>query len=231
MTGLEIYYYFIAAFYTILPPIFIVGYIYRKDLYDKEPGKIIRKCFLYGILIALPVGFLEIFIEKTGVFAESIFLYSFFGVALIEEGGKLYALMKYPFKLKDFNEPYDGILYSATIGLGFAFIENILYVIGNLDMAREIAMGRMFTAIPAHAAFGVLMGYFVGLAKFDLKNKTRLVITGLVIATLTHCLYNYFIFKFSNSVYMLFTFVVLIIALYLSKIAIKKHQDNSPFKN
>ena len=53
MTGLEIYYYFIAAFYTILPPIFIVSYIYKKDLYDKEPGKIIRKCFLYGILIAI----------------------------------------------------------------------------------------------------------------------------------------------------------------------------------
>ena len=228
MTGLEIYYYFIAAFYTILPPIFIVSYIYKKDLYDKEPGKIIMKCFLYGILIAMPVGFLEIFIEKTGVFAESIFLYSFFGVALIEEGGKLYALMKYPFKLKDFNEPYDGILYSATIGLGFAFIENIFYVTGNLDMAREIAMSRMFTAIPAHAAFGVLMGYFVGLAKFDLKNKTRLVITGLIIATLTHCLYNYFIFI---NKYMIFTFIVLIIALYFSKIAIKKHQDNSPFKN
>ena len=68
MTGLEIYYYFIAAFYTILPPIFIVSYIYKKDLYDKEPGKIIRKCFLYGILIALPVGFLEIFLLKAYFF-------------------------------------------------------------------------------------------------------------------------------------------------------------------
>jgi len=210
---------------TIGPPILIAYYIYSKDLYDKEPGKVIMKCFGYGILIAIPIVILELFIIEIQMFSESIFLYSFFGVALIEEGGKLFVLMKYPFKLKDFNEPYDGILYSAVISLGFATIENIGYVYsGGID----IAIGRMFSAIPAHAAFGVLMGYFVGLAKFDINNKTRLIATGLFVATITHSLYNYFLF-IGN--YVLFTLIVLILALKYSKKAIKVHQENSPFKD
>ena len=212
--------------FTVAPPILIAYYIYQKDLYDKEPGKVIVKCFLYGVLIAIPVAILELFVIYTEIFAQNIFLFSLLGVALIEEGGKFFVLMKYPFKLKDFNEPYDGILYSAVIGLGFATIENILYVYNSGGI--DLAIGRMISAIPAHAAFGILMGYFVGLAKFDLNNGNRLAITGLIIATLTHCLYNYFLFI---NKYLIFTVIILIVALYFSKIAIKTHQQNSPFKD
>ena len=209
---------------AVLPPILIAYYIYKKDKYDVEPKKLIIKSFLFGCLAIIPAIFLEIFAE--GIFTN-LFLFVFFGIALVEEGVKYFFLKKYLFNKTDFNEPMDGIVYAVMISLGFATVENIAYVFNNEGEEFFTAVIRMFTAIPLHAVCGVLLGYFVGLAKFS-DNSKPLLYKGLFIATLVHGLYNYFIFSGQGFI---FSIIALVVAIYYSKKAINLHQQDSKIRN
>ena len=209
---------------AILPPLLIAYYIYQKDKYDKEPKSLIIKSFLFGCLGIIPAIFLELFAE--GMFTNLI-LYVFIGIALVEEGVKYFFLKKYLFNKPDFNEPMDGIVYAVMISLGFATVENIAYVLNNEGQEMNVALMRMFTAIPLHAACGVILGYFVGLAKFA-DNKNILLYKGLFFATLVHGLYNYFIFLGEGFI---LSIIALAVAVYYSKKAINIHQEDSKIRN
>ena len=209
---------------AVLPPLLIAYYVYQKDKYDKEPKSLIIKSFLFGCLGIIPAIFLELFAE--GMFT-SLFLYVFIGIALVEEGVKYFFLKKYLFNKPDFNEPMDGIVYAVMISLGFATVENIFYVFNHPDQEIQVAIMRMFTAIPLHAVCGVILGYFVGLAKFS-DNSRSLLFKGLFLATLIHGLYNYFIFLGEGFI---FSIVALVVAVYYSKKAINLHQQDSKTRN
>lgn len=209
---------------AILPPLLIAYYIYQKDKYDKEPKSLIIKSFLFGCLGIIPAIFLELFAE--GMFTNLI-LYVFIGIALVEEGVKYFFLKKYLFNKPEFNEPMDGIVYAVMISLGFATVENIFYVFNHPGQEMQVAIMRMFTAIPLHAACGVILGYFVGLAKFS-DNKNMLLYKGLFLATLVHGLYNYFIFLGEGFI---FSIISLVVAVYYSKKAISLHQKDSKQRN
>ena len=210
--------------FAIFPPLLIAYYVYQKDKYEKEPKSLIIKSFLFGCVGVIPALFLEIFAK--GMFT-SLFLYVFFGIALVEEGVKYFFLKKYLFKKADFNEPMDGIVYGVMISLGFATVENIAYVLNNEGQEINVALMRMFTAIPLHAACGVILGYFVGLAKFS-DNKNILLYKGLFLATLVHGLYNYFIFLGEGFI---LSIIALAVAVYYSKKAINIHQEDSKIRN
>ena len=114
------------------------------------------------------------------------------------------------------------------ISLGFATVENLFYVfnyVGNQE--TEVAIIRMFSAIPLHAACGVIMGYFVGLAKFSSESNNYLF-KGLLSAVVIHGLYNYFIFLGNASS---LSIVCLLIAVFYSRKAIKLHQEDSKIRN
>jgi len=209
---------------AVLPPLLIAYYVYQKDKYDKEPKSLIIKSFLFGCLGIIPAIFLELFAK--GMFTN-LFLYVFFGIALVEEGVKYFFLKKYLFNKPDFNEPMDGIVYAVMISLGFATVENIAYVLNNEGQEMNVALIRMFTAIPLHAVCGVILGYFVGLAKFS-DNSKPLLYKGLFIATLVHGLYNYFIFSGEGFI---FSIIALVVAVYYSKKAINLHQEDSKIRN
>lgn len=209
---------------AIAPPLLIAYYIYQKDKYDKEPKSLIIKSFLFGCLGIIPAIFLELFVE--GIFTN-LFLYVFIGIALVEEGVKYFFLKKYLFNKPDFNEPMDGIVYAVMISLGFATVENIAYVLNNEGQEMNVALIRMFTAIPLHAVCGVILGYFVGLAKFS-NNKNILLYKGLFLATLVHALYNYFIFLGQG---LILSIIALVVAIYYSNKAINIHQEESKIRN
>jgi len=206
---------------AILPPLLIAYYVYQKDKYDKEPKSLIIKSFLFGCLAILPAIFLETIYDQS--LFPNLFLYVFFGIALIEEGVKYFFLKNYMYKKKEFNEPMDGIVYAVMISLGFATVENISYVFKYEEQGLFVAITRMFTAIPLHAVCGVILGYFVGLAKFS-DDKRPLLFKGLFLAVLIHALYNYFIFLGQGFI---FSIIVLIVAIYYSKKAIDIHQQDS----
>lgn len=214
-------------------PIFtIIIYIYFHDKYEKEPVGLLIANFLFGAIVSiLIVTLLYLFTGRFLPITDEYsiwqqFIQAFVVVALSEEFSK-YVIVKYFAQpQKAFNEPYDGIIYAVMVSMGFACTENILYVIQG---GYGTAILRAFTAVPAHATFGVLMGYFMGLAKFS-NNRIKLNIIGLFLAVLFHGAYDFFLFIGFIPGISIGAFVSLIIGIILSKKAIRRHQDNSTFK-
>ncbi len=206
-------------------------YIYFKDKYEREPVGLVVKSFFVGVistvitlLISLPINWV-IPIEEKSLSEQAV--HAFLLVALIEEFSKFIFVRWVLYPNKNFNEPFDGIVYAVSVGLGFAGLENILYVM-NSDDGIATGIMRMFTAVPAHASFAVLMGYFMGIAKCE-KGKAHYVWYGLGAATLFHGAYDYF--WFISYVPGLWTGAIgsLLIGIFLSRKAIRMHQEASPF--
>jgi RsiW-degrading membrane proteinase PrsW (M82 family) len=214
-----------------LAPGFAIGvYIYLKDKHEKEPISLLVKSFFYGIIstfvtLAISGAFKQfVIIDETNVSEQAI--NAFLLVALVEEFSKFIFIRGILYRNKHFNEPFDGIVYAVMVGMGFATFENILYV---ADGGMSVAITRMFTAVPAHATFAILMGYYLGKAKFEHK-KSYYALHALGIATLFHGAYDYFLFISFIPGIALGALASLALGIYLSRKAIKLHQDVSPFK-
>lgn len=214
------------------PVLVILIYIYVKDKFEKEPIGFLIKNFLLGavvsILITIVLSFAANLIYPI-TYPESIvqqFVKAFFIVALVEEFSK-YIIVKYYSQVNaEFNEPFDGIVYAVVISMGFAAVENVLYV---FQFGISTGVLRAFTAVPAHATFGILMGYFMGKAKFT-NQRIKYNLLGLLTATLFHGAYDFFLFLNFIPGIAVGAFVSLVIGIILSRKAIKKHQFNSHFK-
>ncbi|WP_338733591.1 PrsW family intramembrane metalloprotease [Mangrovimonas cancribranchiae] len=216
-----------------LAPVFtIILYIYAKDKYEKEPKLLLLYSFLFGAFVSIIITTVMYVIfdfilplDSSKVFQQ--FIKAFFIVGFTEEFSKYVIVRFYNQPKPAFNEPYDGIMYAVMVSMGFAATENIMYV---LDGGYKTALLRAFTAVPAHATFGILMGYFMGKAKFAGKNRGLLNLIGLLLAIIFHGAYDFFLFiDFIPGVWV-GAFISLAIGLILSRKAIKKHQNISHFK-
>ena len=213
--------------FAVTPPLFLAYLIYKLDRYEKEPVGVCLRVFFYGCLTVIPVIIIEPIVIA---FINSLFFQIFLGVALVEEYFKFLVVKNYAYKRESFNEPFDGIVYAVIASLGFALVENIGYVFGSAEEEQLFtAIARMFTAIPLHALAGVLMGYFLGKAKFDKINEKTLIVKGLLSAIILHTAYDYFLLQ-DNSNLVIFSFVSLVVAFYIAKKSIKKSRSRSPFK-
>ena len=219
-------------FLAIAPVTVVILYIYFKDTYEKEPIKILAISFFLGatvsIILTFTIGYLASSLVPIAD-AKSVsqqFIKAFFTVALVEEFSKYIIVRFYAQKNKEFNEPFDGIVYAVMVSMGFAALENILYT---FQYGFGVGFTRAFTAVPAHATFGIIMGYFMGKAKFS-NNRIKLNLLGLLFATLFHGSYDFFLFiNFIPGIY-IGAFVSLLIGIIFSKKAISRHQNSSSFK-
>ena len=181
---------------TILPSILIVAFFVISDRF-KEPTKEIIKVFIYGILITIPAYYLNTYLgdyyDNYTKFSEAL-KGSFLSAGPVEEGLKLLVLYFFVYKMKDFNEPIDGIVYGVAVSLGFATLENIYYVYILSDYfnttSQALAILRSFSAIPAHAIFGATMGYFF--MKYSFIQKQNNLAMCLIVPILLHGIYNFF---------------------------------------
>ena len=216
---------------AILPGLLICLYIYRLDKYERESKVQLIICFLLGMLVTLPIFYLQKWTDNPGVYFSSqiwkLLLSSFIIVGLGEELVKFIALYAYPFQRPFFNEPFDGIIYAVMISMGFATLENVLYA---NRYGIETTVLRAFTAVPAHAVFGVIVGYFAGLAKFDTARRWSILLKGLGIAALIHGLYDFFILQEYLEWLIVLAVIVLWLSLWYASRLIKLHQVNSPFR-
>lgn len=217
---------------AVAPILVVILYIYIQDKHEKEPTGLLISSFLLGAIVSIliVVGLYLItgrFLAITDEFSIwQQFIQAFVVVALSEEFSKYIIVKYYAQPKKAFNEPYDGIIYAVMVSMGFACTENIMYV---LEGGHQVAILRAFTAVPAHATFGILMGYFMGKAKFS-NNRFLLNMAGLGLAVLFHGTYDFFLFINFIPGIASGAFISLFIGIVLSKKAIKKHQDNSKFK-
>ena len=147
-------------------------------------------------------------------------------MALIEEFSKYVIVRFWSQPRDDFNEPFDGIIYAVMVSMGFAAVENAFYV---LDGGMSIALVRAFTAVPAHATFAIMMGYYMGKAKFS-NNRFKWNLCGLGLAILFHGSYDFFLFINFIPGISIGAFISLVVGIVLSKKAILAHQEGSFFK-
>ena len=217
--------------FALAPGLAIALFIYLKDIHEPEPMRPLIVGFICGIIsffLGLGIAyFLDDYLtlNETDLVHQGI--KALLVVSLAEELSKFAFLRGVMYPNRNFDEPFDGIVYSVMIGMGFATTENILYVI-NGDTGT--AMIRMITAVPAHATFAVIMGYFVGEAKMRPGRSWLLSFFGLISAIAIHGAYDYFLFiSFIPGIW-IGAAVSLLIAYILSHHAIKRHQDQSPFK-
>jgi RsiW-degrading membrane proteinase PrsW (M82 family) len=217
-------------FISLAPILIIAFYIYNRDKYEKEPIPLLLRALLAGVLIVLPVVLIEKLLSMPSEMMEGLpaAAYTAFVVAgLTEEGIKFLAFCFFFWNNKNFNEKFDGIVYSVYIALGFAGIENILYVFSG---GYGVGLIRALTAVPAHALFGIVMGYYFGLAKFNQTQRKGYLILAFVLPLLFHGLYDFLLM--SNSPILLILFVPIFIFFWIGgfkKMTIAS--DASSFRN
>ena len=179
---------------AILPVIVLSVYIYRKDKYEKEPFGTLMLAFFLGIL-AIPMDLIVVRIIN-GVWEGSTVFYSaFLEAGIPEEFCKWALFMMVIWRNKNFNEFFDGIVYATFISLGFACIENIMYVFGAEDFGEAMHIGvlRALLSVPGHFLFAVIMGYFLGMAKFKPDQRSKYLILSMLCPMLAHGIFDYLI--------------------------------------
>lgn len=216
---------------ALAPAFAVMVYIYSRDKYEKEPLKVLIISFFLGAVSVIPAIILEsvgqdiIYFGKGHV--QQTFIKAFILVGLSEEFSKYIFLRYYAFRNRAFNEPFDGIVYAVMISMGFAAVENVMYV---LNGGIQVGYLRAITSIPAHAVFAVFMGYYAGKAKFSTKKRSTYLIFGLFAATLMHGFYDFFLMLENFPALYILSFVGLAVAILISLRAIKKAQKDSPFR-
>ena len=215
---------------AIIPGLIICFFIYKIDKFEKEPVFHLSICFLLGVASCFPAIELESFGDSLGYDENkgigNLLIFSYVVIAFSEEFVKYLILVFYAYPKKVFNEPLDGILYSVMIGMGFATLENVLYAD---RFGMQTIIFRAFTAVPAHAIFAIIMGYFVGLAKFNPKNRFKLLALGLFFPVIIHGTYDLFLLQQYYELLMLLAIVTLCISAFFAIRVIRLHQQNSPF--
>lgn len=216
---------------AILPCMAIVYLIYRADRYEKEDLLPLFYAFLLGALITLPLAVLQLFFHHQGWLAGktlwAALVASFLLVAFVEETLKFMALRSYPFLRPFFNEPIDGIVYAMVIAMGFATVENVLYAYW-YELPTTLIRG--ITAVPAHASFAAIMGYYVGRARFQPLRRRRLLQLGLLLPVGVHGLYDFFILQEVYEGLMVLSVLTLSTALFFSIRLVRQQQASSPFR-
>ncbi len=211
---------------ALLPVAILLWLIYRRDKYCPEPAEQLYKAFRFGMLstflslaISIPLGMLGVYTEEftslTGAFR-----YAFFGAAIPEEAAKLFMLWLLVRRSKYFDEAIDGIVYAVFISLGFAAIENILYLFNNMEQWVTIGIVRAILSVPAHYAFGVLMGYYYSQYRFSVRPSRKAAVCTLAIPVLFHGLFDFLLMSLST----LSPFIILLTVILFIVFCIKMHR-------
>ena len=206
---------------AVLPVIVLGFYIYKKDN-NKEPEGLLTKIFLLGVLTCVPVVICEMIAgnffdtDDSTIGFIPMFINVFFGVGLIEEFFKWLVTKKVGYNSKEYDEVYDIIVYSVFASLGFACLENILYVFSN---GIGTAIMRALLSVPGHACFGVIMGYFLSKAKLNelhgnhATSKTNLILS-IVMPSLVHTMYDALLFDGGDMNILIFFVFDIIMVIY-----------------
>ncbi|MFD1707116.1 glutamic-type intramembrane protease PrsW [Siminovitchia sediminis] len=199
----------------VAPGLALLSYFYLRDQFEQEPIITVCKTFLMGVLITFPIMFLQYVMSTEGII-QGGFLNAFVSAALLEEFFKWFVLFLAIYKHAEFDEPFDGIVYGASISLGFATVENILYLAVN---GVGFALGRALLPVSSHALFGVIMGYYLGKAKFqNKKSQKRWLFYSFLVPFILHGLYDFILVSEKNWIYYILPFMLFLWWLGLRKV-------------
>lgn len=211
---------------AIAPGLSLLAYFYLKDRYESEPIHLVIKVFLLGALLVFPSMVLQTALLDIGIVSDLVF--SFVITSGIEEFLKFFLLYHIIFKHRAFDEPYDGIVYAVSISLGFATLENIFYALFN-SMSFSNLLIRALLPVSGHALFGVMMGYYLGKAKFEPNKKRMYLMLALFIPIFWHGLFDYILMI--STTYWMWIMIPLMIFLWLRTMwKVERANEHSPFR-
>lgn len=201
---MEIYRLILYIFFGALPSLVWLFYYLQKDLHP-EPKKMVLKVFFWGAIATIPALFLQIIFSEALNYlhlapATTSIIKWFFVIALTEEMVKYLVVRWVVFGNGELDEPLDIMLYMVVAALGFAALENMLYLFSPIDnlsfdavlkITVTISFLRFIGATFLHTLCSGLLGYFMALSSLRGKHRFRLTIVGLFIAVLLHGLYNF----------------------------------------
>ena len=193
-----------------LPPLYLMYRIYKMDQVEREPVGLLVKLMIGGGLITFAAAMIEgIFsVEAAGLAGQIV--ENFLVVALTEELCKFAVLRFLTWKRPEFNYTFDGVVYAVAASLGFALVENIMYVSA---YGMQVALIRAFTAIVAHGVFGAVMGSYYGQARKEACAgrsfaSSSLQMKGILMAVILHGFYDFTASQDSGTYTVIFLLIV-----------------------
>ncbi|MBO7079184.1 MAG: PrsW family intramembrane metalloprotease [Bacilli bacterium] len=225
-------------------PVFLIGLFIRIKDKPKEPIGLIIKLFFCGLgsivltlLITLIISIFYPDILSLDVYALDInlielFFLTFFGIALVEEFSKWFFVYIVSYNHKHFDETFDMIVYAVFVSLGFACLENILYVFNG---GIKVALLRAVLSVPGHAANAVFMGYYLSKAKMcnisgDKKNKRINMLKSILVPTLMHGTFDFLALSNSIVLFVLLVIYVILMCIFVIIRVVKASRESFKFK-
>lgn len=215
---------------AVAPGFALLAYFYLKDRYDSEPIHMVARVFLFGALLVFPTMVLQRSLQLGFGDQPSPLLFAYGITGAVEEFLKWFILYYVIYKHTLFDEPYDAIVYAVSVSLGFATVENVIYALMN-SFSFSALLFRALLPVSGHALFAVLMGHYMGKAKFgDPRLKTRLLFKSLWIPIFWHGTFDYILMQ-TNS-YWLWLIVPLMVFLWIRGIgSVNSANAKSPFRS
>lgn len=202
----------------IAPGLALLSYFYLKDEYESEPISVVMRTFMYGALLVFPIMFIQHVLQTENIIKTG-FIDAFLSSSLLEEFFKWFILFYAIYQHVELDEPFDGIVYGVAVSLGFATVENIFYLIAN---GIEHAMARALLPVSSHALFGVIMGFYLGKAKFTEGKKQKWVLASLLLPFILHGSYDYILISQENWIYIILPFMIFLWWFGLRKVKMAK---------
>lgn len=185
---------------ALLPVIILLVYIYFRDRRSPEPVSQLLKGFAFGLVsvplslcISIPFGMLGLYVDSPVTVADCVRT-SFFGAAIPEELAKLFMLWLLLRRNRYFDEKMDGIVYAVCVSMGFAALENLIYLFSNSGDYMSVGIMRGLFSIPGHFAFGIAMGYYYSMVKFYPKAPKQNFVMVFLVPILMHGVYDSLLF-------------------------------------
>jgi len=207
---------------ALAPAIIIMIYVYFRDKYEKEPINLILKGILLGAIIIFPVGLIENYLltfSKAYYPIPKAAWNGFIVAGATEEAFKYLMVYILIWRNPNFNEKFDGIVYAVSVSLGFATIENLFYVFS--ENSLQVGLVRAFTAVPGHTIFGIVMGFYLGMARFISNGSGKWLLRAFLVPWLLHGLYDFMIM--SGHPVLILTFIPFLF--YMYKIGLKRMRE------
>lgn len=188
---------------ALAPVAVLLWQILRRDAANPEPPRMLAKAFLYGMTSTAVTFVLLPFTEALGDLtvlndtALSVaFKQAFFSAALPEEGAKLLMLWLLLRNNPYFDERFDGIVYAVCVGMGFAAVENVLYLFSNYDSWLSVGIARALFAVPGHFFDAVIMGYYYSHYHFGTRRNPSTKALILAAPVVAHGIYDGILFSY-----------------------------------
>lgn len=218
---------------ALLPPLILMWIVDRMDKLEREPRSLLWGLFLRGVLAMFPILVLEVVADQFIDFFSwrplaYLFLAYFVVPGFVEEGIKYRVLLRRTWRDPNFNYRFDGVVYAVFVSLGFAAVENVMYV---LTSGFSTAIARAVFSIPGHAMFGVVMGAGIGRAKwlFDHHQREQAASArsrAWVLAAILHGLYDFLLVGFGWLFYVYFILLVI----YVIRLLHQSAREDGPTK-